>query len=196
MSTINNTPRMGTSGNLGPLSIKLAKYAATLALGIGGTLFYQGNLVSLREYNQAALLRTTAYNVVSQSGSTATGGLKSGPVGNYNAIFIKTPFNATDAAANGVQAGSGILTYAQIDAIAPQGSNTITCSVANNSVRGTGGTTVIPRTTIGTGTIVVRSTGAFLVGPTESFRCSLGSAPSASFNAKALLQWTQSRVSN
>lgn len=181
--------------NIGPQAISLTKYAATLALGIAGTLFFQGNLVSTREYNTVMNIRTVSAQVFTQTGSTATGGLKSGgALGNYQAITQVSPFNATDAASNGVNAGTGRLVDTQVEVVAATLANTITCSIANQTVRGTGGTIVIPRTSIGTGTVVIRGTGSHLAGPTETFRCSLGKAPSDSMNIKILQEWKGTRL--
>jgi hypothetical protein len=171
--------------------------AAGLALGIVGTLFFSGNLVSQQTYTTSRLINNTqGIEVVTQTGSTATGGLKSTSPGNYQAITIVSPMSATNAPLNGLNAGTGVTNYAQVDIVNAVLANTITCSIANVSVRGTGGTTVIPRTTIGTGTIVVRSSGAITLGPTESFRCSLGAAPSPGFSATAVLKLTPSQVAN
>lgn len=199
MANSSNTPRAGTNLNIGSQAISLARFSATLALGIAGTLFYQGNLVSTREYTTAINVRTVSAQVFSQTGSTATGGLKSAlangtGIGNYNAILVPSPFSATAAASNGVNAGTGRLVDVQIEVVAATIANTITCSIANNTVRGTGGVIVIPRTSIGTGAVVIRSTGSFLVAPTESFRCSLGVKPSAAMNIKVLQEYKGTRL--
>lgn len=180
-----------TKGNL---TVGAAASAAGAALGIAGTLFFGGNAVSTQTYTVATLVNNVyAANLLTQTGSTATGGLKSGGAqGNYQAITVVSPFASGNT--NGVQSGTGVLNYAQIDLVAPQSAGTITCSIANATVRGTGGTIVIPRTTMLTGAVVLRSTGSFLVGPTETFRCSTNGTPSAGFSAKALLKMTQTRV--
>lgn len=198
MATINNTPRVGTNLNIGTQAMSLTKFAATLALGIAGTLFFQGNLTTTREYNTVMNVRTVTAQVYSQTGSTATGGLKSGGAqGNYQAITVKSPFNATDAASNGVNTGTGVLNYTQLEIIAASAANsTITCSIANQTVRGTGGTIVIPRTVMSTGAIVLRSTGSFIIGPTETFRCSIGHSPTSALNVKTLQEWKGTRLTN
>lgn len=169
---------------------------AGAALAMFGYIAFSGNTISTREYTVANLINNTyAVNLLSQTGSTATGGLKSGGTqGNYQAVTINSPFASGNT--NGVSSGTGVLNYAQIDLVAPQSGGAITCSIANVTTRGTGGTIVIPRTVMATGAIVLRSTGSFIIGPTESFRCSVNDVPSAAFSAKALLKLTESRVAN
>jgi len=67
--------------------------AAALTLATFGTFFHQGNLVSLQQYTTARLLNgTVGISVTTQTGSTATGGLKSGgTLGNYQAIVHVIP---------------------------------------------------------------------------------------------------------
>lgn len=163
------------------------------ALAIVGTLFYT-NLTSTREYTTVASLSSVPYQVTTQTGSTATGGLMSGgALGNYQAITIDSPQSSANAAANGLSTGTGIITGIFIDPVAPQVGGRIACSIASTLVRGTGGVLVLNRT-IATGATIVNLTGAYVLGPTQSFRCSLGIAPSASSNIKVLLRITPTRV--
>ena len=185
-----------TSQTKGKLTVgNILASATAAALAIVGTLFYT-NLTSTREYTTVASLQTVPYQVVTQTGSTATGGLLSGGAqGNYQAITIDSPMSTANAALNGLATGTGVINEAYVEATAPQG-GTITCSVAATPVRGTGGVIVISRKTFGTGTVAMNLTGAVIIGPNESFRCSTNPTPSAGFSAKALLKITPTRLTN
>lgn len=179
------------------LTVGAAASVAGAALGIVGTLFMQGNLVSTQVYTTSRVINNTqAYEVTTQTGSTQTGGLKSGgTLGNYQAVTIVSPQSATNAPLNGVATGTGIVNFVMIDPVAPQVGGRIACSIASVNTRGSGGALVLNRV-IATGATIFYSTGAFAIGPNESFRCSLGNAPSPSSNIKVLLRIVPSQVTN
>lgn len=190
-----------TTFNNSNLAVGAMGSAAGLALGIFGTLFVSGNLVSTQVYTTSRVINNTlAYEITTQSGSTATGGLKSAlangtGIGNYQTLTVVSPMSATNAPLNGVSTGTGTIDGVYIDPVAPQVGGSIECSIADTDIRGSGGTLVINRI-IATGSIIVNSTGSYSIGPNESFRCSLGNAPSASSNIKVLLKITPSQVTN
>lgn len=184
-----------TTYNKSNLAVGSMASAAGLALGIFGTLFIQGNLVSTRTYTAAQLINNTQdVAIFTQTGSTATGGLVGG-VG-YNTVAINSPKSSTNAPLNGISSGTGVVNYIQIDVVAPQKAGVLTCSIGPASTRGTGGTVVINKIPMFTGQTIIRGTGAWTMGPTQAFHCNQSASVSASFNIKALLKMTGSRVEN
>lgn len=147
-----------------------------LTLAIGGSVFFQGNVVgdTAKNANPSFIAGVRAIMTPAIATSTATGGLAK-----YDTIYLSSPYNST-ASTRGLRTGSGVYRYLQLDIVANPTGAQITCTKVKGVHTATGGTVLLSGTA--TGSIATYST-PVVTGPTEGIKCGMGTNPKSAFSA-------------
>lgn len=151
--------------------------SAILTAAIGGSVFFQGNLVgdTAKNPNAGLLLGTRSIVTPVVATSTATGGLAK-----YDTIIAASPFNST-ASTRGLKTGTGVVRYLQLDIVSNPSAVNIDCSVVNTTNTGTGGTALVTNASA-TGSTLTYST-PFTLGPTQYVKCGTTNTMVSGFSA-------------
>lgn len=135
--------------------------AAVLAAAAVGT-FFGTNLVS-EQKTVSVIAETRAFLV-----GTSTGSVNTGSVASYDTLLLSSPFNA-DASTRGLQTGTGVSHYLQLDVVANPTGASFDCSKVAAADTGTSGTLYFNNISV-TGSVNTYDTKVVL-GPTEYVKC-------------------------
>ena len=159
--------------------------AAIYTQSIKGTVF-SSNFVGLTAQNVNPSFIVDQHSYLTPFGTQDTECSATGGLATYDTCYIPSPFRSGAASSRGLKAGSGVVTYVQLDVIANPNGYGIDCTRVGGANEGTGGTLIFNNVSA-TGSINIYST-PFTMGPTEAIKCgSLGGGAGIDLRLKGIV---------